>query len=346
MSDFAQHGLIATLQRLNDAHLPVLEAELLELARERPTALILPCHARDLHQPALAHIVEELCGAAWLGEVVLSLNGFTSEDARYAEHLFTSFPLPYRICWNDDGGKPLAGGKGANFRAALRQLSAQPRIVAAQDCDVASFRRADLARLCYAVAHPDFDYRFAKGYYSRVTDRLYGRVSRLFFQPLLHAMLRVAGHQPLLDFLVSFRYPLAGEVAMTRDLAVALPAADGWGLEIAHLCQVFRTVDPRQICQVDGGGGYDHKHHPATGALTGMTAELARELFAQVALEGMPSDAEFRIAVAKAYRSEAEHALQRSASLARINALPFDLDVERATVAAFAERLDLVAKAD
>ena len=342
MSDFAQHGLIATLQRLNDSHLERIEAELEEVVRERPIALILPCHARDLTQPALAHILEELGEAAWLGEVVVSLNGHTPELEQYAETLFSAFPQPSQVLWNDKESSSIAAGKGANFRAAIEFLRghSSATIVATQDCDVASFRRIDLARLCYAVAHPEMGYRFAKAYYSRVTDRLYGRVSRLFLHPLLHAVVRVAGHQPLIDFLLSFRYPLAGEVAMTREVAEGLPAAKGWGLELAHLCHVYRNVDPREICQVDGGGAYDHKHQPAGSALVDMVGEIAGEFFEQVALEGLPGDPAFRAAVATAYRREAEHALRRSASLARINGLPFDSGSEKAIVAAFAERLD------
>jgi glucosyl-3-phosphoglycerate synthase len=345
MSDFAQHGLIATLQRLNDSHLEKIEGELAELARERPIALILPCHARDLTQPALAHILAELEAAGWLSEIVVRLNGHTAEAADYARKLFESFARPAQVLWNDLAASPGFGGKGANFRAAVDfvRANAAVRIVVTQDCDVASFRRGDLARLCYAVAHPELGYRFAKAYYSRVTDRLYGRVSRLFLQPLLHSVVRIAGHQPLIDFLLSFRYPLAGEVAMTRELAESLPVADGWGLEIAHLCHVFRSVDPREICQVDGGDAYDHKHQPATTALADMAEEIAREFFAQIAIEGLPAEAGFRAAVAAAYRREAEHALHRSASLAKINALPFDVEAERAIVGTFAARLDAAA---
>ena len=71
-----------------------------------------------------------------------------------------------------------------------------------------------------------------------------------------------------------------------------------------------------------------------------MAAEIARELFAQLAIEGLPGDAAFRTAVAAAYRREAAHALRRSASLALINALPFDENVERAIVSVFAARLE------
>jgi len=347
MSDFAQHGLIATLQRLNESHLDTIERELEEFAQQKPIALVLPCHARDLMQPALAHIIAELREAPWLGEVVVSLNGLTCDFVGHAEHLFDSFDCPTKVLWNDlepKVGSVLKWGKGANFRAAIAFLSggSSARIIASQDCDVISFRRTDLARLCYAVAHPKMGYSFAKAYYSRVTDRLHGRVSRLFLQPLLHAVIRVAGHQPLIDFLLSFRYPLAGEVAMTRELAQALPVSEGWGLELAHLCQVFRTIDPRKICQVDGGA-YDHKHQPATSALADMAGEIARELFGQIAQEGLPSAAAFHSAVAIAYRDEAEHALHRSASLALINGLSFDPEVESEIVATFAARLESTA---
>ncbi len=339
MSDFAQTGLICTLQRLNDTHLPRIEAELARLASARPIALVLPCHGRDLEQPAFAHLLGELRGAAFLREIVFSVNDVAPDLLAALPGRLADLPQKTTLLHNE-----APAGKGENVRAAFTHLAGEGEceVFVTQDCDVASFRRADLARLCYAVVHPQLSYRFAKMYYSRVTDRLYGRVSRLFLAPLLRALVRVAGHQPLLDFLLSFRYPLAGEVALIRDLAAALPASSGWGLEIGQLCEVFRRADPREVCEVDGGPGYDHKHQPAATALAGMAAEIARELFSQLAAEGLPGDAAFRDAVATAYRREAAHALRRSASLALINALPFDEPAEQAIIEAFAGRLMLV----
>lgn len=338
MSDFAQTGLICTLQRLNDTHLARLESELETHARARPIGLVLPCHGRDLEQPAFDRLIEELRAAAFLQEIVLSMNDVEAPARDALSMRLAGLPQKVTLLVNEPSPH---GGKGANVRAAFAHLGAGDcEIFVTQDCDVASFRRVDLARLCYAVAHPQLHYRFAKMYYSRVTDRLYGRVSRLFLAPLLHAIVRVAGHQPLADFLLSFRYPLAGEVALTRELAATLPASSGWGLEIGQLCEVFRRVDPREICQVDGGPRYDHKHQPATTALADMASEIARELFSQLAVEGLPDDANFHSAVAIAYRREAAHALHRSASLALINALPFDEPAERAIVQSFAARLE------
>ena len=336
MSDFAQPALVSTLQRLNHTHLAHIEAEMGELAREKKIALVLPCHGADLVRPAFAHILEELRGAGWLSEIIVAINHATEEAVAAALSLLDAVPQPHRILHVDQSGSSAARpGKGANLHAAFAQTNAD--LIATQDCDVASFRRADLARLCYAVAHPGLGYRFAKAYYSRVTDRLYGRVSRLFLAPLLHAVVRVAGHHPLVDFLLSFRYPLAGEVVLTRELAAQLPLASGWNVELSHLCEVFRRVDPRAVCQVEGSPGYDHKHQPATTALAGMAAEIARELFAQLTLEGLTLD---RSALAHAYRREATHALRRSAALAQINALPFDAGAEREIVETFAAQLD------
>jgi glucosyl-3-phosphoglycerate synthase len=340
MSDFAQTGLICTLQRLNDAHLPRIEAELVELARDRPIALVLPCHAADLERPAFGAILRELDSATFVREVVLSINGIDGIEfgRRYGDRFNLAVAGGEFTTIFNRG----AGGKGENVESAFAHLveKSECEIIATQDCDVASFRRADLARLCYAVAHPQLGFRFAKMYYSRVTDRLYGRVSRLFLAPLLHAVVHVAGHLPLVDFLLSFRYPLAGEVAMTRELAASLRRSAGWGLEIGQLCEVFRHVDPREVCQVDGGSGYDHKHQPATTALAAMASEIARELLAQLAAEGLSKDDAFRAALARAYRQEAAHALRRSASLALINGLPFDEPAERGIVECFADRLD------
>lgn len=341
MSDFAQSGLICTLQRLNESHLDQLEAELATFTEECPIGLVLPCHGRDLTQPALTHLIKELCGATWLREVIVSLNGVDDAAVKKGTALFSNLPFGARLMINNDSNEGPAG-KGKNVYRATQVFASEGNcgVIATQDCDVASFRRQDLARLCYAVVHPAMRYRYAKMYYSRVTDRLYGRVSRLFLAPFLRAILRIGGHKPILDFLLSFRYPLAGEVAMDVELARALPPSHGWGLEIGQLCEVFRRIDPRETCQVDGGTGYDHKHQPALTALTAMSAEIAQEVFRQMESEGMKTTG-IRQWIAKLYKAEAEHAMRRSQHLALMNGLPFDEAAEREMIEAFARQLEL-----
>ena len=45
-----------------------------------------------------------------------------------------------------------------------------------------------LARLLYPIADPILNFDFCKGYYARFTDRLNGRVARLFVGPLLGSL--------------------------------------------------------------------------------------------------------------------------------------------------------------
>jgi glucosyl-3-phosphoglycerate synthase len=356
VSDFAQTGLISTLQQLNEGHGAALENELRQICRATPIALILPCHGPDLQRPAFAHILRELRGADFLEEILFSVNGlrgapgltgFASALPADVAPLFKALPQRLQVLWNDcpaplPASKEAAPGKGLNVWAAVGMLLRKSRaqIFVLQDCDVASFRRSTLARLCYASAHPQLGYRFAKMYYSRATDRLYGRVSRLFFAPLLHALVRINGHHPLVDFLLSFRYPLAGECAFHREVAERLPLSSGWGLETGMLCDLFRLIDPRRICQVDGGSGYDHKHQPGSGALARMATEIAGTLLDHLREEGILVNTGLRDALAVAYHREARLAVQQSANLALINGLAYDAEAETALVDIFKQQLE------
>ncbi len=356
MSDFAQNGAICTLQRLNSQHLSLLDSDWLPaLTQTAPISLILPCHAPELQRPALRHICAELSAARWLRRAIIPINGLTAAEvpaarAFFREHLpfehtllLTDAPALHATLATAAGRSvdTLRPGKGLNVWAALGLLYAQQieGIFVLQDADVLSFERSTLARLCFAVAEPGLGFECAKMYYSRATDRLYGRVSRLFLSPLLHALNRVAGHLPLLDFIQCFRYPLAGECALSARLAFSLPFHEGWALEIGMLCEVFRRVEPAHICQVDGGSGYDHKHQPASGGLLQMCAEIASALLHQIATEGCPLDDSFLHTLRRTLTREGTEAVRRSVALARINGLPLDSAHETATTESFAAAL-------
>lgn len=346
MSDISQHGLICTLQRLNEY--PGLESELVGLTRDHPVALVLPCHADELGRSALANILTELSHAAFVEQVVIPINGLDAGTFSSAKEYFRNrLSLRHTVLWCDGivpGLPAFQPGKGSNVWHAVGLLAREKEcaLVLTADADVVTFQLEMLARLTFALVHPDLGFTFAKSYYPRVTDRIYGRASRLFLAPLLQAIVRAGGHQPLLDFLGSFRYPLAGECGMTLELAASLPFAPGWGLEMAMLCDVFRTTDPRQVCQVDAGVRYDHKHQPlgdGERGLVRMCREIALTLFAHLAAEGVRLDAPFFEAVLGSYRREAGEALRRFAALARINALHFDPKEEYEAVRLFGTAL-------
>jgi len=356
MSDFTQNGVICTLPRLNETHLEPLDTQLLpRLAATAPVSLILPCHAPDLERPALEHICHQLAGARWLTRVLVPVNGLPLDNLpALARRLSAQLPCNVSVFSTDSpalrhvlsaaAGRPeapLRPGKGLNVWAAMGVLHAAriPGTYVFQDADVLSFQRSTLARLCLAVSEPALGFEFAKMYYSRVTDRLYGRVSRLFLAPLLQSLIQVAGHHPLLDFLQSFRYPLSGECALRASLASSLPVWEGWSLEIGMLAEVFPRLEPQRVCQVDGGTGYDHKHQPAEQGLHPMCIQISETLLQQLAIEGCHVDAAFRQTLMRAQIKHAAEAARRSAALAFLNAIPCDLEAEKNAAHGFAATL-------
>jgi glucosyl-3-phosphoglycerate synthase len=357
MSDFTQNGVICTLPRLNESHLEPLDTQLLpRVADASPVSLILPCHAPDLERPALAHICRQLADARWLTRVLVPVNGLPpAEIPALASRLSDLLPCKVSVFSTDSptlrailcaaagrSSGALLPGKGLNVWAALGILHAAgiPGTYVLQDADVLSFQRSTLARLCLAVSEPSLGFEFAKMYYSRVTDRLYGRVSRLFLAPLLQSLIQVAGHHPLLDFLQSFRYPLAGECALRAPLASSLPVWEGWSLEIGMLAEVFRRLEPERVCQVDGGTGYDHKHQPEAEGLHPMCAQISETLLRQLSTEGCRIDPVFRQTLLRAQFRHGAEAARRSAALAFLNAIPCDLEAEKRAARGFAATIE------
>ena len=262
MADFHQTGVISTLHRLGRPDLERLEREILSYSDERPLALVLPSLYSELRGPALKGIVEALQGVPYLSQVVVSLSGAATrhqydEMCALFRDVRTRDGEPPTLIWNqgprvaalleklrEEGLDPGDDGKGRATWLAYGYVLAthRARVIALHDCDILDYRRELLARLVYPTANPNLNYEFAKGYYGRVTDQLHGRVTRLFMTPLLRSMKSVLGVQPLLEYLDSFRYPLAGECSMTTDLVRANRIPSDWGLEVGVLAEVYRSL--------------------------------------------------------------------------------------------------------
>jgi len=364
MADFHQTGVISTLHRLGTPDLPRLERELVAYSEQRPVALVLPTLFSELKGPALKEIVEVLAQVPYLGQVVVSLSGPADRD-EYEQMRALFAPVrcidgsPVTVIWNAgtrvqqlfdrlrleglDAGEE---GKGrATWMACGYVLAAQhARVVAIHDCDIRNYSPELLARLCYPTANPNLSYEFAKGYYSRVTDRLHGRVTRLFMTPLLRSMKSVLGAQPLLDYLESFRYPLAGECSLTTDLVRANRIPADWGLEVGVLAEVYRNCSLKRICQVELVENYDHKHQPlsegdASLGLHRMVVDIASSLIRNLASYGVEFDAGFLNTMIAAYVRTAQDAIARYSDDAKLNGLLFDRHQEELAVETFSQAL-------
>jgi len=364
MADFHQTGVITTLHRLGEDRVARLEQKLLLHSRARPIALVLPCLHSELRGPALKGIVDVLAGVPYLRQIVVSVSG-TEARAEFDEmraafqDLRTVTGEGPTLVWNGgprlralyeslraEGLDPGADGKGRSLWIAHGYVLATgvARVIAVHDCDILDYRRELLARLCYPTANPNLHYEFAKGYYGRVSDRLYGRVTRLFMTPFLRAMKAVLGQNPLLEYLDSFRYPLAGECSMTTDLARTTRIPSDWGLEVGQLVEVYRNASLKRVCQVELVDNYDHKHrelceNDATQGLHRMVVDIASSLIRNLASYGVQFDAGFLNTLTAAYVRTAQDAIASYGADAALNGLFFDRHEEELAVETFSRAL-------
>ncbi len=359
MSDFHQSGLITTLHRLSRGDLARIESELKHHARERPVSLILPCLHTEIQGAGLRGILEVLREVPYLRRVVVSVSGTQKPDEFQAVRRFLREVPEVTCVWGSGptigellhdligaGLDPGPDGKGrAVWLAAGYALShGDSHALVFHDCDVLTYDREFLARLCYPVVHPNLDYEFAKGYYGRATDRLHGRVTRAFVTPLLRSLKNTLGPLPLLEFLDEFRYPLAGEFAITPALARQVRIPNDWGLEIGLLAEVFRNAAIHRVCQVELCDNYDHKHQELSAGdprrgLHRMVIDIATSLFRNLASVGVQFDSGFLNTLGAAYLRQAQDTVGKYANEARINGLRFDQHDEEAMVETFATGL-------
>jgi glucosyl-3-phosphoglycerate synthase len=298
----------------------------------------------------------------WLGEIVIGLDRADAAGYREALALFDQLPQPHHVLWNDGprigalvaelgalGLAPRERGKGHNIWLGLGLMQAHGRaeVVALHDCDVVSFQPRMLARLVYPLLHPESGTVFAKAFYPRISEgMIFGRVSRLFVTPLLRALRRCLPPSRYLEFLDSFRYPLAGECALRMAAARRLHLPCDWGMEIGVLTEVFRDHSTRQICQVDIADAYDHKHQrfdlshgDGSGGLGRMSRDIATSLFRGLASQGQVLDLGLVRTLVTAYQRIVLDLMDSYADDAAINGLQLDRGEEARAVEFFAASL-------
>lgn len=356
MADFHQGGAIATLHDLSIRSLADLERALCSFNERRPLSLLIPALYSELEGPALSNIVNHIAQIPYLSAVIIGLDQADESQFRSARAFFSRLPQPVHILWNDgprlrtiheqlDSAAlaPTQAGKGRNVWYCLGYIAAAglAEVVAVHDADILTYDRALPARLLYPVAAPDFGFRFCKGYYPRVAGiRLGGRVSRLFFTPLIRSLKQILGPTSYIDFLEAFRYPLSGEFALHTDEILRLRIPPDWGLEVGLLSEVYRNLNSRQVCQVDIATHYDHKHqlmseHDAGAGLARMSREIAVSVFRKLATEGIVLTPETFRTLKATYLRTALDLVQRYQADASLNGLEFNCHEEEAAIETF-----------
>lgn len=360
MADFFQNGRVTTFHRLGDRSLVDMEAELRQFRKDRPMGLVLPSLFSELGGAAFGNILDELTQVDYLDEIVIGLDRADEAQYRHALEYFDRLPQRHRVLWND-GPRLRAidamlqehdlvhgeSGKGRNVWYCFGYVlaSGRAKAVALHDCDITTYSRDLLARLIYPMANPNFGYQFCKGYYARVADRkLHGRVCRLLVSPLIRSLQKVCGPIEFLEYLDSFRYPLAGEFSLTADVLRDIRIPSDWGLEIGMISEIWRNYPGKRICQVDIADVYDHKHQDlspgdASQGLSKMGIDITKSLYRKMAIHGVKlEDAFFRTLKAAYYRTALD-LIESYHHDAVMNGLKYDRHAEEAAVEVFAQSL-------
>jgi len=365
MADFYQTGLVATFHRLGALNLERLEDDLRRFNEHRPLALVLPTTPKELDSPALQGILANIKELDYLNEIVVTL-GRTDDPAHFAQvrEMFSVLPQRHRIVWasgprflelyklleaNDLSASE--DGKGRSAWTAYGYILAreESKVIGLHDCDIVNHSREMVGRLFYPVASPHIDYAFCKGYYARVTDRMHGRVTRLFVTPLVRSLIKLFGYLPFLVYLDSFRYALSGEFSMITDLARINRIPSDWGLEVETLAEVYRNYSLRRVCQAEICETYEHKHQPLSAedprtGLMKMAVDIAKSVFRNLAIESIVlSESALRTLVVN-YQRTAKDAVKGYRDDADINGLAFDYHLETIMVEAFTRAIQIAGK--
>ena len=357
MPDFYQHELITTIHDLRTGKLDQLEDMLRSATRQSKVGLVLPVTASDMRAQPFDQIVDELQHADYIDTIVVTL-GVAPDERDYTETREKVKPLGERchVVWTDgpqvqslyseliDAGIAVSTpGKGRSVWTAFGYLLADPAIdvFVLHDCDIVDYDRQLLCRLCLPMVHPALDFEFCKAYYARVTDRMHGRVVRLLVVPLLRALLEIFPASRFIHFLANFRYPLAGEFSLTRNLARSNRIPSDWGLEVGTLAEVFRNTSLKRVCQADLCRLYEHKHQEASldnkrAGLMKMAIDILTTIYRTLASQGVILSEDTFITLRSLFLRTAQDCIRQYAADARVNGLVYDRHSEEIMIDAFA----------
>jgi len=352
--DFSQ-GVVTTLQDLKVNKKDLLR-KVKTYAKERPVSIVVPMLFEELKRKTAHMIIEKMNYCDYASDIIIALAAENEKEYIEALRSFQRLKVPHKVVWcngpsvgevlrelKEEGLDVLKyKGKGRDVWIAMGIATIEADAIALHDADIITYDETLPAKLLFPLIEPSLDYTFNKGYYARIgNNMLYGRVTRLFVQPLIEALIERIGYEiEFLNYLRSFRYPLSGEFAIKSDIALDISIPSDWGLEIGILSEVYKRVSVKHVCQTDLGK-YDHKHQgigDLSKGLVKMSGDIFRTLLHHLT-EGAYIDVtpSFLRSLQVIYRRIAKDYIKKYFSLARFNGLRYNRHKEETTVERFAE---------
>lgn len=352
--DYKQE-LITTIHDLG-GDLAQMEERLTELSQTQPTAVLIPSLYEELERPALATIRDHLSQCTFVNTVVICLYADHFDQYVQAVKFFEPLPQPTFVLWENGPAitailQSLANqgldllpfrGKGRAVWLGLGLASLEAAAIALHDADITTYNRAYPLKLLYPLLEQEFGIAFSKAYYARLGGqprRLHGRVTRLFVTPLITSLMEVFGDRDYLRYLNAYRYPLSGEFALTRDLALNTRIPGNWGLEVGLLAEVYRNVALKRVAQVDLGV-FEHKHQALGQSTDSGLQKMCRDILQSI-LRTLTETEQVVIgpdhirSLRIKFRREAQNLARQYFVDARFNQLAYDRHQEEVTLETF-----------
>jgi glucosyl-3-phosphoglycerate synthase len=347
--DFNQ-GRITTIHDF-DMEFDNLKSRLAELKGKYPAGVIIPLHENDLKNSQFSKIVSGLNKCDYLKKVFIALSASSNENYEAAIKLASNFRVSTEVLWCNKPDVNLiltelkhkgldvtkSCGKGKDLWLAIGIASLELYALAVHDADITSYSELLPTKLLYTIVEPRMDFFFSKGYYARVnleTRKVYGRIYRLFINPLLKALQKKLNYSSrFIRYLQSFRYPLSGEIAVYSDVALNLRIPGDWGLELGMLAELYRNISEKRVCDVDLGF-FDHKHKDIDRQSLLKTAEecLVTILRTLTEIEGIDVSEPFLLSLQVTYRRFAQDKVRQYHADAICSCLDYDRHEEETNV--------------
>ncbi len=357
MADF-HINKVPTFSLLQHETCREMEVKVLKASGKIPIGILIPALYSDLSSDAMQNIIRVIQEIEYISKVYISLDRADYNEFENAKKIVAPLGKRVSLVWNDkpevqavieriEKQLPLGSrGKGRAVWTCLGYIigKAEVSAVAFHDADILTYDRDFLTRLLFPLMYLRF--QFVKGYYVRYDKKLFGRVTRLFYFPLVRTLKDIFGSTDFLDYMGDFRYPLSGEFATYTSQARMIQFPSDWGIEVGLLGEIFRLVRESRICQIELTSRYDHKHQHVGSAsergLYKMASDIARTFFTHLASNGVMLNSEVFRTVRLTYLKHAREMVGIYESLAEMHdsRISFDFHEEIKTVEAFAKAID------
>lgn len=335
-----------------------METKVLKASTRIPVGVLIPALYSDLSGSAMRQIIDVLSTTRYISKIYISLDRANREEYNNAREIIAPLGDKASLVWNDkpevievieriEKQLPLGSrGKGRAVWTCLGYIIGKSEIsaIAFHDADILTYDRDFLTRLLFPIMYLRF--QFVKGYYVRYDKKLFGRVSRLFYFPLVRTLKDMFGSTEFLDYMGDFRYPLSGEFATYISQARMMQFPSDWGIEVGILGEIYRLVRESRICQIELTSRYDHKHQivgsESEKGLFKMASDIARTFFTHMASNGVALNNEVFRTVRLTYLKHAREMVGIYESLAEMyeKRITFDFHEELKTVETFASAID------